>query len=180
MVAVVAFSLAMETEPMPQAQRRTDFDDDDDDLDERGILRDGRSTRVAMVFADGTTVTRTQFLDAIRARDPLAGHRPGFADASSPLIDSDAQDAALDAWAERGRINREAWRNATVAPFERPRPSTQRGQDERNAPSRYPSRADPPRSHPARPGSDFHDGEQGDAERAWEERNERDANAWRG
>lgn len=164
---------------MPQAQRRTDLDDDDEDIDERGILRDGRSTRVAMVFADGTTVTRRQFLDAIRERDPLIGCRPSYCDTTNTLIDSGAQDAKIDAWEERGRINRDMWKTPAPNPYGSQRSSTARAADERNAPGGISGSGDLRRSPLAGLSVGLHQDEQGDSEAAWELRGAMMRDAWR-
>jgi hypothetical protein len=73
------------------------FDDDDDALDERGILKPGRSIRVRMVAMDSAAIAT----DGI----PFDHHRPGY----RFVGDRSAQDAAYN---EMVRREQSAWKTA--------------------------------------------------------------------
>ena len=113
---------------MPRLATRRDPEDDDDNFDENGLLRDGRTIRVeAQMMDSDCPPQRGPFrplrpLDARHVVDVFAGHRPGYA-TSSQLIDADAVAERDRVWQERGRLQRELWRQE---PWQRPARSTER------------------------------------------------------
>lgn len=156
---------------------------DGDDEDDDAILKDGDTLTVPMSFFDAEVRRYLQakypsryehaalcgVTDAL-GDDGLALNRPGYRFAG---IDGDAIQARDEAWEERGRINRQAWR--TPPPVERPRPA-ETGHDRRDSfrptnPPRDPSRVPVATSDGFKPQ---------EVEDAWKARGRALAQAWWG
>jgi hypothetical protein len=97
--------------------RHDDDDDDDGPFDRRGLLKDGRSTRVPMLMRDSDTLSEVQRSvitdglqrDAARRlglADGLDLHRPG----PRFCTDESALDAKTQAYLEDVKETQEAWR----------------------------------------------------------------------
>jgi hypothetical protein len=154
---------------MPKSVLRRSRDDDEDD----NVVKDGEIYRVPLMFMDNMQRAVRQDALYCRARvvdafDNSAGYRPGYCFAADAgLIDGDgsSDDPRVQAWQERDRRMRDAWRDPK-AWFA--------------ANTASPQLDRPPPNPPPRLGIDANDtGAHAEADRAYEERGRRLGEAWR-
>jgi hypothetical protein len=89
-----------------------DYDDDESPFDERGLLKDGRKTRISLMMRDSVSDVQRAIMQDKATRglsDALCRHQPG------PAIVAD-RSAAREAWEEARRQGEIAWRGDAAEP----------------------------------------------------------------